>query len=382
MKFFREIFRLIKQLVFLPKNIGNFLFGTFYYDIFLAKSKKQYSGSLSLKNRTVIFLIFPEAGITNSHLRTLKYFIKNNYSPIVISNLPLIESDRSEILKNCYSLIERKNFGYDFGGYRDAILHLSNKIKKFDNLLLINDSTWFPILQDNAFINFINNSNLDFIGATSHYGFERLKLPSKREDLPKTINFNSDNRNFHYASYALSFSKKILNDSNFYKFWKTLRLSGTKNVVVRRGEIGLTQFIIRNKYYSHGSFIDSEKLETTLKEFSRERLLKICHEVIVENKSLKIFKEKFLIDLENSSRNEIISFLIIIVSRQIIVFSLLKFLIEELRFPFIKKMLLKLDKDSAEKTYNIIKSLDEEIFEEINSEIKANKELRKFIITN
>jgi hypothetical protein len=159
-------------------------------------------------------------------------------------------------------------------------------------------------------------------------------------------------------------------------------LSGTKNVVVRRGEIGLTQFIIRNKYYSHGSFIDSEKLETTLKEFSRERLLKICHEVIVENKSLKIFKEKFLTDLENSSRNEIISFLIIIVSRQIIVFSLLKFLIEELRFPFIKKMLLKLDKDSAEKTYNIIKSLDGEIFEEINSEIKANKELRKFIITN
>ena len=382
MKFFREIFRLIKQLVFLPKNIGNFLFGTFYYDIFLAKSKKQYSGSLSLKNRTVIFLIFPEAGITNSHLRTLKYFIKNNYSPIVISNLPLIESDRSEILKNCCSLIERKNFGYDFGGYRDAILHLSNNIKKFDNLLLINDSTWFPILQDNAFINFINNSNLDFIGATSHYGFERLKLPSKRENLPKTINFNSDNRNFHYASYALSFSKKILNDSNFYKFWKTLRLSGAKNVIVRRGEIGLTQFIIRNKNYSHGSFIDSEKLEATLKEFSRERLLKICHEVIVENKSLKIFKEKFLIDLENSSRNEIISFLIIIVSRQIIVFSLLKFLIEELRFPFIKKMLLKLDKDSAEKTYNIIKSLDEEIFEEINSEIKANKELRKFIITN
>ena len=382
MKFFREIFRLIKQLVFLPKNIGNFLFGTFYYDIFLAKSKKQYSGSLSLKNRTVIFLIFPEAGITNSHLRTLKYFIKNNYSPIVISNLPLIESDRSEILKNCCSLIERKNFGYDFGGYRDAILHLSNNIKKFDNLLLINDSTWFPILQDNAFINFINNSNLDFIGATSHYGFERLKLPSKRENLPKTINFNSDNRNFHYASYALSFSKKILNDSNFYKFWKTLRLSGTKNVVVRRGEIGLTQFIIRNKYYSHGSFIDSEKLETTLKEFSRERLLKICHEVIVENKSLRIFKEKFFTDLENSSKNEIISFLIIIVSRQIIVFSLLKFLIEELRFPFIKKMLLKLDKDSAEKTYNIIKSLDEEIFEEINSEIKANKELRKFIITN
>ena len=85
---------------------------------------------------------------------------------------------------------------------------LSGRISSLDNLILLNDSTWFPINKDDSYIDFIENSNLDFIGATSHYGFERLKLPSFREDLKKTVNFNY-NKNFHYASYALSFSNKI-----------------------------------------------------------------------------------------------------------------------------------------------------------------------------
>mgnify|MGYP003314666392 CR=1 FL=1 len=152
-----------------------------------------------------------------------------------------------------------KNFGYDAGGHREAIFLLSGRISSLDNLILLNDSTWFPINKDDSYIDFIENSNLDFIGATSHYGFKRQRLPSKKTSLSKP-QFNFNNKNFHYASYALSFSKKILKDENFLKFWKNLRLSGTKNLVVRRGEIGLTQYIVRNKEYSHGSLIDSGKL--------------------------------------------------------------------------------------------------------------------------
>ena len=42
-------------------------------------------------------------------------------------------------------------------------------------------------------------------------------------------------------------------------------------------------------------------------------------------------------------------------------------------------MLLKLDEESAYSTYEIIKKLDHEIFDEINSEIKENRLLRGFI---
>jgi len=381
MKLLKEIYRILKQIFYLPRYLTNLLFGTFYYDNFLAKSKIKNSGNLPLNKKVVIFLIFPDRGLAKSHLRTLKYFIRNNFSPLIVSNLPLSKENKNLLLKYCWTLIERKNYGYDFGGYRDGVLFLSEKIRDLDKLILINDSTWFPITNNNSFMDFIDNSNLDFIGATSHYGFKRQRLTSKKTSLSKP-EFNFNNKNFHYASYALSFSKKILKDENFLKFWKNLRLSGTKNLVVRRGEIGLTQYVVKNKKYSHGSFINSEKLEDILKNFSKETLLKISRETIIENTSLKKFKEKFIKNADSFSKDELIAFILIQVSKQIIVFSLIKFLIEELKFPFLKKMLFKLDKSSAEDTYKIIKGLDIDIFDEINSEIKTNKDLSRFLSIN
>ena len=136
---------------------------------------------------------------------------------------------------------------------------------------------------------------------------------------------------------------------------------------------------MKNKNYSHGSLIDSRQLKNILKNLSKEILIKIAQESIIENTSLKKFKNKFLRNLEDFSKDEVTAFIIILVSRQIIVFSLIKFLIEELNFPFLKKMLLKLDEESAYSTYEIIKKLDHEIFDEINSEIKENRLLRGFI---
>ena len=383
MKFIEEIYRILKQLFFLPKHLTNFLFGTFYYDNFLAKSKTKHSGSLPMKKKIVIFLIFPDCGLTNSHLRTLKYFIRNNFTPLVVSNLPLSKEDKILLLENCWTLIERPNYGSDIGGYRDGVLFLSKKIRDIDKLILINDSVWFPINDSNSFIDFIHNSNLDFIGTTSHYGLKKHWLPSKKSGLLKP-QFDFNNKNFHYATYALSISKKILKDEKFLKFWKNLKLSNTKNKVVRRGEIALTQYVIKNKKYSHGSFINSGKLEDILKSLSRETLLKISRETIIEkkNNSLNKFKKKFIKNVDSFSKDELIAFILIQVSRQIIVFSLIKFLIEDLRFPFLKKMLFKLDQYSARDAYKIIKGLDKDIFEEIHSEIKTNKSLSRFLSTN
>ena len=381
MKFFKEIYRIFKQFFRLPSYLANFLFGTFYYDNFLAKSQKHYFGKLSPNDKIVIFLIFPDCGVSKSHLRTLRYFIKNNFTPLIVSNSPLSNKDKNLILEYSWVLIERKNFGYDFGGYRDGVLFISEKIIDLDKLILINDSTWFPIIDNNSFIDFIDNSNLDFIGATSHYGFIRPRLPSTKKGLLKP-QFNFNNKNFHYASYVLSFSKKILKDKNFLKFWKNLRLSGRKNIVVRRGEIGLTQYVIKNKKYSHGSLINSEKLEDSLKDLSRDALLRVSRETIIENASLRKFKSKFIKNIDSFSKDELIAFILIQVSRQIIVFSLIKFLIEDLKFPFLKKMLFKLDKPSAEEAYKIIKSLDKDVYEEILFEINTNEALKRFLFTN
>ena len=128
--------------------------------------------------------------------------------------------------------------------------------------------------------------------------------------------------------------------------------------------------------------INSEELDDILKKLSKDTLLKISRETIIEKTSLKKFKEKFTKNADSFSKDELIAFILIQVSKQIIVFSLIKFLIEDLRFPFLKKMLFKLNKSSAEDTYKIIKGLDIDIFDEINSEIKTNEDLSRFLSTN
>ena len=379
MKFLREISRVFRQIFYLPKNLLNFFFGTPFYDFYLSRQKKEYPGEIPLRNNIVIFLIFPEKGLKPSHLSTLNYFVNKKYSPLVISNCVLSAEDKKKIKRNSWFLIERKNYGYDFGGYRDGVLFLKDKLFKINNMILLNDSAWFPISKNSDFLNFIETANLDFIGATSHYGFERLRLPKNREGLRSKIKFNTKKRRFHYASYVLAFSKNILSDQNFFRFWKNLRLSGTKNIVVRRGEVGLTQWVINKGIYSHGSYIDSGKLEKIFNSLSKQELLKITQETIVENISLKNFIGSFSEDLEDLSKDELVSFLLIIVSRQIIVFSLANFLIKRMNFPFLKKMLFKLDKECSKKTFQIVKDLDDEVQEEILSEIKDTPALSKYL---
>ena len=70
--------------------------------------------------------------------------------------------------------------------------------------------------------------------------------------------------------------------------------------------------------YSHGSYIDSGKLEKIFNSLSKQELLKITQETIVEN-TTKNFIGSFSEDLEDLSKDELVSFLVI-VSRQIIVF--------------------------------------------------------------
>ena len=143
--------------------------------------------------------------------------------------------------------------------------------------------------------------------------------------------------------------------------------------------MGLTQWVINKGIYSHGSYIDSGKLEKIFNSLSKQELLKITQETIVENISLKNFIGSFSEDLEDLSKDELVSFLLIIVSRQIIVFSLANFLIKRMNFPFLKKMLFKLDKECSKKTFQIVKDLDDEVQEEILSEIKDTPALSKYL---
>ena len=379
MKIYREIKRIIKQIFKLPANIIGFFFSTYYYDFFLSKRKKIISGNIPLGKKIIIYVIFPINGLSKFHIRTLNYFLKMEYSILVVSNTKLEKKDEDQLIEKSSYFIERENYGHDFGGWRDGIIFLKEKLTTIENLILINDSTWFPVTRGNDFIDFIQKSKLDFVGATSHYGLERPVLSNEREKLKKRLKFDYKNKNFHYASYVLSFSNKILKDKNFLNFWLKLRLSNTYNVIVRNCEIAISQWVINNSEYTHGSLIDSSQISKVLNNYSRKRLYEITQYLVVNSDSLKKFVDTFSNSLESFSKDELISFIMTVVSRQIIVFSLINFLVKELNFPFLKKRLFNLDQDCAEKTKKIVMGFDKEIRDEILLEIYESPNLSKFM---
>lgn len=120
----RELARPIQQLKQLPQRVSTFLFAKHYYDWFLAGKLCAYEGDIDTTQKIAIYLIFPNKGLLKSHLIALKSLVDDNYTPIVVSNLPLNDEEKAVILQNCCLLIERPNFGYDFGGYRDGVLEL------------------------------------------------------------------------------------------------------------------------------------------------------------------------------------------------------------------------------------------------------------------
>ncbi len=117
----RELNRAFGQMLAGPSYFVQYLAATPYYDRVLARQRKIHVGAIPLKDRVAVYLIFPKNGLLPTHLRAIGYLLDNGYAP-------LPEADRQRLQPVSARLIERANFGYDFGGYRDAILSLEPQI--------------------------------------------------------------------------------------------------------------------------------------------------------------------------------------------------------------------------------------------------------------
>lgn len=318
-----------------------------YNDIILRPKNIVHDGDLPLGSKAAIYLIFPKSGLLKSHVVALQYMIENGYSPIVVSNLPLSPSDIDQLRPVTHRILQRENFGYDFGGYREAILVFQDQIKTLDHLALFNDSVWFPVQNTRSWLKDAEAANKDLMGAISHVDVGNNEL---RQDLallsnqphsssaaqqrilnpqswmeefsnrlidykrpPKPIlavrQYLRVRRNrvlFHYCSFALLLRKNVLRDPQFYKFWHELRITDKWVQTIMRGEIGFTQWLMKRQF-SHGCTIDDSaitenitKLDPVeLKQYIREitpaRSHRAIYEVYNELSGVKRWPEWFTV---------------------------------------------------------------------------------------
>ncbi len=348
----REVRRLGRQLFELPRHLTSRYLSAPYYDRVHAKRVRVTEGRQPEATRVAIYLIFPKQGVLSSHIHTLNSLISKGFAPMVVSNIDLSNAALEALQPFAWKIVQRPNIGYDFGGYREGALALSDRLPSLTQLVFLNDSTWFPLPGSEDWLDQVQALGTDFAGAATNYGLPRAD-PSNYTHQSWT--YRSAHPNFHYTSYALCIGARILQDPTFLTFWRRFPLSSDKKRTVRRGEIGLTQWVMGNGY-SHAATFDLETLDKDLAQLSDQVLQEIAQNILVMEDA-RIAKVKSEVLSHPVDRHRLIPFILMATARQGMSYALQAYTIRHRGFAFLKKSPLSMNAEARDITLRIASDL-------------------------
>lgn len=369
-KITRELKRPFQQIPALPRQLGTLLFGAKYYDLFLARKIKTTPGQLPRGDRVAIYLIYPQDGLLASHRMALDYLRENGYAPLVVSNLPLAGQDLAELQGCSWRVMERPNVGYDFGGYRDGFLSLDGCYDSLERLVFLNDSSWFPLPGAENWLRGAEALDVDYAAAASSMGIPRVK-PDQFQEI--TWEFDPALRNFHYGSYALSVGPKLLRDERYQKYWQSYALTKEKNKVVRRGEIGMTRFVLKNGF-SHGATYDIRTLPEVMAGLSGEEINAYARSMnFLDDEPSAELMDQVLLGLDakegDQARIRMTHLILATAARIGVSYVLPKLLYEQHGFAFLKKSLATVNKENSDRVEAFARTLEGQAGQIIRDEL-------------
>lgn len=225
------------------------------YDRSRGRLVKVYSGAQPVRDHIAVTLCFQPKGILPTFLAELDHFISSGFSPVVVSNLPLTSQDRDALLSRSFMVIERPNYGYDFGGYREGILCLFERGVRPQSLILKNDSVWFPLWSDSDLLARCMADEHDLFGIFLN-GHGRK------------------HRQTHLQSYFYRFAGQLVASPEFEKYWRCLFMTNNKHAVVRQCETRLTGWF-RDRGFSVGQMFDHAAIRAAMLSLSDAELLDV-----------------------------------------------------------------------------------------------------------
>lgn len=197
------------------------------YDLTAKWRQRVTPGQLALTDRVAVFVIYQPKGIAGSILLTLQHLHQNHYSVLLVSNGPLRAEDRATLAQHSAVVLERPNVGYDFGAYRDGIRHLWSLKHDLSRLVLMNDSTWFPLRKNDDSL-----ARMEAMGADLAGHILKTESEEKRG-------------NDHVESHLLMISREFWQSGDFRQFWSRYRMSDQRATTIAQGEKGFSQIALR-----------------------------------------------------------------------------------------------------------------------------------------
>ena len=375
-KILRELVRVLDRTLRFPEFVLNCLFGTPYNDIILNRRRRVHEGLRSNTNKIAIYAIYPVAGIKPSHVAGLQHILASGYTPLVVSNLELKHHERSCILKHCSQLIERPNYGYDFGAYRDGILHLRSHISTIEHLALLNDSCWFPVPSHANWLCKAEKLNKDLVSSTSD-GF--IKRPSSRESFRVSWSYDESLSKFCYNSFSLLLSNSLVSHPGFLRFWRRLKLTNNKWQTVKRGEIGFTRWAKGNDF-SHGSTVDLSNFDKNIERLTHTQLRDVLDNLIVTQDINLIEAKRNLLDEYSTSdtwKSQTVEFVLFVVCRVGVGYAMGGYLVRDHDFGFLKKLPIRLNDDAAQIVAKVAGRLNDHCDFDLLSEVAEIRSVSK-----
>lgn len=208
-------------------------------------------GKVSSQPKVAVLLIFQPGGVPPTVELTCRHLVSKGYAPLVVSNSPLSPADCLVLLPWCWHLMERPNFGYDFGGYRDALWWLEPQRENLQRLLILNDSVWFPAFDGEQLIERLEMSQNDVTGALAAEDRRSRKEAGKARPL-------------FLSSFMLMVSLKVLRSDHFWHFWRNYRCSDSKHRTIRLGERGFSVSMSQQGSFSIGAVHDRAQLDALI----------------------------------------------------------------------------------------------------------------------
>ncbi len=206
------------------------------------------------KTRTAIFAHFDKDNVIDDYviyyLRALK---KVAQKLIFVSDCDLSEEEKTKLTDIADEIIAKPHGEYDFGSYKRGFLCLqeNNLLNVTDELIFANDSCYGPFFPLEKVFETIEQKTCDFWGITQNNKFKILK-----NFFWKTCEKQ------HIQSYFFVLKKEVFTSETFLNFIKSIKKEKSRNDVILKYEIGLSELLIQNNF-TMKSYIEAYSEESS-----------------------------------------------------------------------------------------------------------------------
>ncbi len=181
-------------------------------------------GNAMLGSKIVLFMHFDGNGAVRSQLLDyMRELQENGRSVVFVTNAGQLQPRAMAALQAiCSAVIVRRNIGYDFGAWRDAIDFLGLPRTETEEIIFANDSVFGPLAPLGDILRRLDYTKADIWGLTESWQLR-----------------------YHLQSFFLAFGPAALRSEAFRDFWDSVRPVPVKSFIVHAYEVGVTQAMVK-----------------------------------------------------------------------------------------------------------------------------------------